>query len=187
MNDVPTLLRHKLQITQFHQMRVAGIFRSEDRIELLEGELIDMPPIGPAHSGKTNQLSRLLLQAVGNTAIVSVQNPVMLSEDSESQPDLAILRWREDFYATTHPQPQDILLIVEIADTTASVDRTYKIPLYAQYNIPEVWLLDLQKRQLEIYRQPEADHYRYILIPKRDETVDLLLLPNITLELKAMW
>lgn len=187
MNDIPPLPRHKLQITQFYQMWAAGVFGPIDRIELLKGELIDMPLIGPAHSGKTNQLTCLLSQAVGNTAIVSVQNPVRLSEDSEPQPDLAILRWREDFYATTHPQPQDILLIVEIADTTASVDRTYKIPLYAQYDIPEVWLLDLQKRQLEIYRQPEADHYRYILIPKRDETVNLLLLPNITLDLKAVW
>jgi Uma2 family endonuclease len=115
MNDAPPLPRHKLQITQFHQMRVAGIFGSEDRIELLEGELIDMSPIGPAHSGKTNQLTRLLSQAVANTAIVSVQNPVMLSEDSEPQPDLAILRWREDFYATIHPQPQDILLISVIS------------------------------------------------------------------------
>lgn len=185
--DTPALPRHKLNLDEFHRMVEAGVFTPEQRIELLEGELFDMAPIGPAHSGTTNYLTQALYQVVGTQAVVSVQNPIMLGDDSEPQPDLALLRPRGDFYKNSHPGADDILLLVEIADTSVSTDRDYKIPLYARHGIPEVWLLDVKHRQLEIHRKPEQGRYQQVYTAKTDESICLSQLPGIELNLQQLW
>jgi Uma2 family endonuclease len=181
------LPRHKLNLTDYHRMIEAGIFTPEQRIELLEGELFDMAPIGPAHSGTTNYLTRLFFQAVGDKAIVSVQNPIMLGDNSEPQPDLCLLCSREDFYEKSHPAATDVLLLIEIADTSASADRAYKIPLYARHGIPEVWLIDVKRQQLEIHRQPEQGQYRQVYLAQPNERIALSQLAEIEIALSQIW
>lgn len=140
-------------------MAQAGILAEDDRLELIDGDLIDMTPIGSRHAGAVKRLASLLGSAVREAAIVSVQDPVQLDRYSQPQPDLALLRPRADFYAQSHPQPADVLLIVEVAEASLDYDRDVKVPLYARHNIPEVWLLDVAGRCLTVYRAPGPDGY----------------------------
>lgn len=179
--------RHLLTLDEYHKMGEAGIFDEDDRLELIEGTLIDMAPVGSDHAGKVIQLNTVLNTAFSGRVLVSQQNPIRLGEHSEPQPDVAILRLREDFYRTSHPQPQDILLLIEVSDTTVRYDREIKIPLYARHDIPEVWLIDLPHEQLEIYRQPSHDGYRQILRPAKDERIAPALLPDTTLAISDLW
>ena len=179
--------RHVLTVNDFHRMAEGGFFQASDRIELIEGELFDMPPIGPEHNGKTNLLTYHLSAKLNGKAIVSVQNPVVLSPDSELYPDVAVLRWREDFYAQSLATVKDVLLLIEVADTTAKSDRNKKIPLYARHGIPESWLVDLQKRQLEVYREPDVQGYRQILLPRQNEQISPALLPELVFSVSVLW
>jgi Uma2 family endonuclease len=179
--------RHLLTVDDYHKMGEAGILCEDDRVELIEGELIDMAPIGSDHAGKVIQLNALLGVLLAGRALLSPQNPIRLGEYSEPQPDMTILRLRDDFYRTAHPRPEDVLLVIEVADTTVLYDRNVKIPLYARHSIPEVWLIDLQKKQVEIYRQPSSDGYRQILRPAKDERIALSLLPDVSLLIADLW
>ena len=152
--------RHRIDVDAYHALGEAGILPHDARVELIDGDIIDMAPIGQAHAGTTNRLTRLLVRACGDRAIVSVQNPVRLDRHSEPQPDFAILRPRPDFYVTGEPPgPQDTLLLIEVADTSLRYDRRVKRPLYARAGIPEYWIIDLKARILDAHRQPTADGY----------------------------
>jgi Uma2 family endonuclease len=151
--------RYRLTVKEYHGIADAGIFPVDARTELIDGEIIEMPPIGAAHAGITKHLIDLFTRVVQGKAIVDAQDPVVIGIHSELQPDLALLRWREDFYVKSHPQPRDVLLLVEIADTTLEYDRDTKIPLYAKAGISEVWLIDVKGKHLDIYRQPEDGRY----------------------------
>lgn len=179
--------RHLLTVDDYHKMGEAGILGEDDRVELVEGELIDMAPIGSEHAGQVIQLNALLSVLLAGRALLSPQNPVRLGEYSEPQPDITILRLRGDFYRTAHPQPEDVLLLIEVADATIHYDRNMKIPLYARHGIPEVWLIDLQKKNVEIYRQPSGDGYRQTLRPARDERISLSLLPDVSILIADLW
>jgi Uma2 family endonuclease len=146
-------------VDEYYQMAEAGILMEDDRVELLEGEVVEMTPIGRRHAACVNRLNRLFSRQVGEHAIVSIQNPVHLSEYSEPQPDLALLQPRPDFYAQAHPGTEDVLLVVEVAETSADSDRNVKVPLYARAGIPEVWLVDLAEECVEIYRKPSPRGY----------------------------
>ena len=124
-------------------MGQAGILGEDDRLELLEGEIVEMAPIGSRHQSVVDRLTRLFSNRVGDAAVVRVQGPVRLGDDSEPQPDLLLLRRRADFYATAHPGPEDVLLLVEVPDTSTEYDREVKLPLYARHGIAEVWLVGL--------------------------------------------
>lgn len=188
MQSAQTVARHHLlTVDDYHKMGEAGILGEDDRVELIDGELIDMAPIGSNHAGIVMRLITLLGAAVAGRAIISPQNPVRLGEHSEPQPDIAILRYRNDFYRASHPQPEDVLLLIEVADTTIHYDRDAKLPLYARHNIPEVWLIDLQQERVEISRQPSSDGYRQILRPANDERIALSLLPDISLLIADLW
>ena len=154
---------HRITVDDYHRMGETGILGPELRTELIEGEVIEMPPIGPEHGGAVNYLSNLIARVVRARAVVSVQNPIVLDSHSEPQPDIALLRPKADFYRTAHPRPGDILLVIEVADTTLRYDRDVKLPLYARAGIPEAWLVDLQGRRLTVYRNPGADAYGEIL------------------------
>ena len=185
---IPLTRRHRLTVEDFHRMGEAGILRGDARVELIEGELVDMPPIGSEHAGAVRILIHLLTRAVGELAIVDAQNPVVLSENSEPQPDIMVLKPRRDFYTRSHPRPDDVLLLIEVADTSASYDRTVKIPLYAHYGIPEVWLLDLPQKRLEVYRTPHAEHTTYQHAEQHlDGTVSPALLPSVVIDVANLF
>lgn len=155
------LLKRKFTVDQYHRMAETGIFASSDRLELIQGEIIEMSPIGSRHAAWVRRLTQLFSETLGQRVSVSVQNPISLGDNlSEPQPDITLLAPRRDFYLTAHPQPQDILLLIEVADTSADYDREVKIPLYAAAGIAEVWLLDIGAEIWEVYRQPTAAGYQ---------------------------
>ncbi len=151
--------RHRLTADDFLRMAEAGILRDGDRVELIDGEIVDMPPIGAAHAATLIELTRLFTERADRKAFVSVQNPLRLGEDSMPQPDLALLRPRPDSYRTRHPGPGDVLLLVEVCDSSAAYDREVKVLLYARHGVPEVWLVDLTEGIVERYRQPGPTGY----------------------------
>jgi Uma2 family endonuclease len=179
--------RHRLTVADFYRMAEAGIFGEDDRVELIEGEIIDMAPIGPEHTSSVKRLNRLFDRAAGEQAIVSVQDPIRLDEHNEPEPDLALLRYREDFYRNAHPGPKDVLLLVEVAETSLRYDREIKLPLYAKHGIPEVWIVDLEKRRLEVYRRPEGETYRVRICPSLNETITPEALPDCAVDLIGLF
>ena len=179
--------RFRFTVQQYHRMIESGILYEDDRIELIEGELTTMTPINPAHAGKTKRLTRILSTLVGDEAIVSVQDPLVLGDRSEPQPDLMLLRPRADFYETANPLPGDVLLLIEVADTSLEYDRGVKIPLYAANGIPEVWLFDLQRKRLEIHLEPGPAGYRKILLPDSGQVVSPSLLPGVEVSVDSLW
>lgn len=153
--------RRLFTVKDFHRMGEAGIFREDDRVELVAGEIADMAPIGSRHAACVARLTALFSPVQGR-GIVWPQNPLRLGELSEVQPDLAFLRPRQDFYASTHPGPEDVLLIVEVAETSLDYDRDVKVPLYARAGIPEVWLVDLAGERVHVYRRPTPQGYQEV-------------------------
>jgi Uma2 family endonuclease len=152
--------RRLFTVDEFYQMAEAGILREDDRVELLNGEVVQMTPIGSRHAACVDRLARNFHDRVDRSVIVRVQSPVRLDDFSEPQPDLALLRFRSDFYADAHPRPADVLLIVEVADTSADLDRAVKVPLYARAGIPEFWIVDLAAKAVDVYQDGSAEGYR---------------------------
>jgi Uma2 family endonuclease len=158
------VLRHRLTVAEYHRLGETGILREGDRVELLEGQLINMSPIGPRHALAVDALNELLVTAVVGRARarVRVQNPVDLDDATEAQPDLALVRRPWQGYPHAHPRPGDILLLVEVADSSLATDRGAKLELYARANIPEVWIVDLTTNVVHVHRQPNGDTYASI-------------------------
>ena len=148
-------------VAEYYRMADAGILTEDDRVELIEGEILDMGPIGVRHAACVEKAAALVRERVSG-AMVRVQNPVHLSDRSEPQPDLALVRAREDFYVTAHPGPQDVLLLIEVADSSVLYDRNRKIPLYARSGIPEVWLVDLATNAVEVHAAPGNGSYSHV-------------------------
>lgn len=140
-------------------MAGAGIFDDDDRVELLGGEVVEMSPIGSRHAACVRRIARFFSERLGDRALVDVQNPIRLDDWSVPQPDLALLRPRPDFYAAGHPAPEDVLLVVEVADTSATADRAHKLPLYAGAGVVEVWLVDLVGATVEVWTAPAPTGY----------------------------
>ena len=175
------LLRRRFTVHENHQMGQAGILGEDDRLELLEGEIVEMAPIGSRHQAIVDRLNRLFSNRVGDAAVVRVQGPVRLGEDSEPQPDLLLLAPRADFYASAHPGPEDVLLLVEVSDTSTEYDREVKLPLYARYGIAEVWLVGLEAGAIEVYRVPTAQGYREVSQAGRDQRISPVAFPQLEL------
>lgn len=146
--------RHLISVDAFHRMGETGILGPADRVELIEGEIIDMSPIGVLHAAIVARLASYFSQRLGTAGVVWCQNPLRLDDLSEPEPDLAILRPRADFYTTAHPGPADVLLVIEVADTSLAYDLGTKVPLYARHGIPEVWVIDAATRRTRVFRQP---------------------------------
>lgn len=176
---VTQLPRKRFTVQQYHQMSEASILAADDHVELIEGEIIEMAPIGSRHAACVDRLNRLLNRRLGEQALIRVQNPLYLGERSEPQPDIAIVQIRADYYETGHPQPQDVLLLVEVADTTLEFDRSIKTSLYANVGIPEVWIVDLSSLAIEIYREPSADGYKSVRRVQRNQTISAQAFPGI--------
>ncbi|HEY9706325.1 MAG TPA: Uma2 family endonuclease, partial [Allocoleopsis sp.] len=155
-----TMNKRTFNVNEYHLMFNAGILTESDRTELITGEIITMSPIGFKHASCVNRLFSLFVRYLGENLTISSQNPIKLNDNSEPQPDLAILKYRDDFYNQQLPQSDDVLLIIEVSDTTLEFDQDVKIPLYASANIPEVWIIDLNSNCLEVYRHIHHGKYQ---------------------------
>lgn len=178
--------RHRISVDDYYRMGEVGILRKDNRLELIKGDIIDMAPIGSAHAGTVKRLAKLLMDAVGNSSIVSVQDPVRLDAYSEPQPDIALLRLREDYYREAHPRSGDLLLIVEVTETSLSYDQGIKVPLYAQHGIPEVWVFDVGSNHLHICRQPEQDSYQVVETLSQAKIICPMQLPKVAVNLAGL-
>lgn len=167
----PVPARHCLTAADFRRMAAAGILREDDRIELIEGELIDMAPIGSGHASVVARLNAWLIGSAAGRFIVFPQNPLSLSEHSEPQPDLALLKPRDDYYRAALPTADDVLLVIEVADTTLDYDRTAKVPLYARSGVAEVWLVNLPDAVIEVFREPGAQGYARAIRVERGQRI----------------
>ena len=178
----PAVARRKFTVHEYELMVRAGILREDDRVELVEGEVVQMSPISSRHAGAVNRMTAALarLQVEGR-AVVSVQNPVRLGEFGQPQPDVALLRPRADFYSTAHPGPEDVLLVVEVAEASAEYDRQVKVPLYGRWGIPEVWVVDLEGDRVEVYREPTGEGYGRQRFLSRGEVLRPLAAPDLEL------
>ena len=184
-NFASNILRFTVQ--QYHLMHEAGVFTEGDRYELINGEIREMSPIGIKHAVCVTRLSTLFINCLINKAIIWSQNPIHLSNNSEPQPDIAILKWRDDFYAEALPTPDDILLIIEVADSTISYDRDVKMPLYAANGIPEMWLFDVNQQIIEGYSQPSASGYKRMQRYEQGDTLSPLAFPDVTLNWESLF
>jgi Uma2 family endonuclease len=175
------IVRKQFTVTDYARMRETGILAEDDRVELIAGEVRQMSPIGPIHAALVKRLNTLLNRALDDTYIVSVQDPIQLDDHSEPQPDLAILHFRDDFYAHAHPVADDVLLVIEIADSSVAYDREEKMPRYAAANIAEAWLIDVAAERIEQYSQPRSGMYRLIQIAERGEVLQSHAVPSIAI------
>lgn len=152
--------RHRYTVDEYYRMADAGILAPEARVELIDGEVMDMPPIGPPHASMVTELQRRLMRAVGDAAVVRVQNPVRLGPHDEPEPDLAVVRAPAAQYRARHPEPADILLLIEVADSSLPLDRDVKLRRYAACGIEEAWLVDANTGSVLRFRDPGAGGYR---------------------------
>lgn len=166
------LQKRLLTIEEYHHMVAAGILSEDERIELIRGEMVEMTPIGNRHAGCVRRLNRLFSSRLASRAIVDVQNPIPLEKlQSEPQPDVTLLRYQEDCYSAQPPKPKDVLLVVEVADSSLLYDRDIKIPLYAESGISEVWLVDLSTDSIIVYRRPSPTGYQEARQHRRGEEI----------------
>jgi len=181
-----SIRKRLLSNEDFHQMLAAGILSEHERVELIQGEILEMSPIGNAHAACLRRLLRLLSPSLGADVMLDVQNPIHLPEErSEPQPDLVLLRAREGGYAAEPPAAEDVLLLVEVADSSLAYDRDVKVPLYGRCGIPEVWLVDLTGDAV-IYRQPSPLGYQSVERRRRGDTLSPEALPHIRLAVEAL-
>ncbi len=174
--------RRKFNIDEYHSLIESGVLRPEERIELWKGELIDMSPIGKRHIACVNFLLDRLKDLLGKKVIVSVQNPIVLSDQSEPQPDISLLKRRDDFYRSATATGDDTLLVIEVADTSSRYDRELKLPGYAAAGIKEAWLVDLENDRVEIFSDPSPKGYRLVKILSHGDIAASSILPEIKID-----
>jgi Uma2 family endonuclease len=153
------LTQHRFSVKDYYRMAETGVLRPDARVELLEGQIIDMSPIGPFHSGIVIRLNRLFHLKSKGQWDMSVQSPLRIDQHSEPEPDIMLLRPRPDDYTKAHPRPEDVFLLVEVADASLYYDRDKKLPLYGCAGIPEVWIVNLVEQEVEVYREPNFTGY----------------------------
>ena len=163
--------RRPFTVGEYYRMAEADILTEEDRVELIAGQIVAMSPIGSRHAACVDRLNGLLHRQQEASFIVRVQSPIALDAYSEPEPDVVLLRPRADFYAAAHPLAADVLLAVEVSDTSIDYDREVKLPLYAQAGLSEVWLIDLQKSRIEVYARPQGDAYQQRVEVTADATL----------------
>jgi Uma2 family endonuclease len=178
--------RHRLTVDGYYRMAEAGILPPGQRTELIDGEVIDMAPIGTRHAAMVARLGRLLEKAAGTRFQLRSQSPLRLGDCSEPEPDLLLVAARDDFYADAHPTPADVKLLIEVADTTLRYDTQIKLPLYARHGVPEVWVFDLEAHRLHRWRQPQGEAYLLADSFERGTTMTLAVALELTLDLSGI-
>lgn len=178
-------LRHRITTEDYHRMGEAEVLAVDARTELIDGEILDMAPIGSRHASVVDRLTTMIVRAVGESAILRVQGPLRLGDLSEPEPDLALLRPRADYYRDALPGAADVLLVIEVADTTQRLDRRVKVPLYARHGIAEVWVVDLENALVHFHRQPGGGIYADISATEHPCVTPVAALPGIVIDLSG--
>jgi Uma2 family endonuclease len=179
--------RHRITVDEYHRMAEVGLLAPDARVELIEGEIIDMAPIGNPHMSVVDRLNRLFVLAAGEDAIVRVQGSVRLGRMSEPQPDLLILKPRSDFYRNESATGNDSCLVIEVSDTTLRYDREIKVPLYARHGVPEAWVFDLDGGQLLAFSGLANGEYRQQRVVTPPKRMTLAALPRLDLDLSPLF
>lgn len=178
--------RHLFDVDEWDRLGELGFFGEDDRVELVEGEIVDMSPIGDWHASCVNRLNRILDRQVGDAAIVQVQGPVRLSRHSEPLPDIALLRYRPDFYSSAKPGPDDVLLLVEVSDSTASYDLGRKAQLYSLHGVAEYWVVDLAAGCAHVFSGPGPKGFRSSTAVRPGTVLTPQLLPTVAVEVSLL-
>lgn len=182
-----TLTTHRFTVDEYHRMAEAGLLKADDRVELLDGQIIDMMLIGPFHGGVNNRLARMFIKLANDRWHVAIQTPVRLDDHSEPQPDLMLLKPAPDDYTTEHPAPEDVLLLVEVADSTLNYDRSDKLPAYGRAGVAEVWLVNLPQRLLEVYREPHYTGYASRTVLREGQSAHPGAFPDVALDVSELF
>lgn len=175
------LTRHRFTVAEYMRMAEVDLLGEDSRVELVWGEIVEMSPIYIGHTSTVKRLIRLLTQTLGDRIILGVQDPVQLSNDSLPQPDIAVLRPQDDFYSEQQPGPNDILLLIEVADSSLKYDRRVKSKLYGSAGIADYWIVNLPERQIEVYREPRPNGYRTVTYFAPSETLTPLAFADVPL------
>ena len=178
--------RKRFTVDEYYRMAEVGILDPDDRVELIEGEIVPMSPIGVRHGGCVNRATDLFTRLFRDKAIVTVQNPVRLNNFNEPQPDLTLCKWRSDFYSSHHPRPDEILLAMEVADTTLKKDTQLKLPIYARLGIAELWIVDLKHDRILVFRDRKGDQYQTHLDFSRRQTLSVMAFPDALIKVEEV-
>ena len=178
--------RKLFTVDEYHRMGEAGILHEDSRVELIEGEIIEMSPVGNRHIACVNRATALFSARLAGKAIVSIQNPVVLSRITEPQPDVVLVRPRDDYYASERMSSEHTFLVIEVSDTTLRYDRNRKLPLYAKSGVPEVWIEDLQGDVILVFRDPGPKTYATFLVFRRGDSISLLAFPDIAFKVEDL-
>jgi Uma2 family endonuclease len=175
----PQVTRRRLTVDEYERMGKAGILHEDERVELIDGELIQMAAVGSKHAGCVKSCIDIFRRYPADWFLLSVQDPIRLSDFSEPQPDIALLRRRADNYAHSNPTAADVLLLIEVADSSVGYDRREKLPRYAAAGIPEVWLVSLPRRSVEVHWEPRDGRYQQVTVHRKGERLSMLAFPEI--------
>ncbi len=178
--------KHRFTVDEYYRMAKAGILDEDSRVELIEGQIVDTPPIGAGHADAVDEFAEVFVLRFSDVARVRSQNPIRLDTYNEPQPDVALLRRPAERYRTTHPTPEDVLLMVQVADSTLAEDRAVKMPLYARFGIREAWLVDIPHSVVHVYRDPAPDGYGVVQTLRRGDRVAPLAFPERELEIAEL-
>lgn len=183
---MPVQTQHRFNVKEYYRMAETGVLRPDARVELLDGRIIDMSPIGPFHGSITKYLNQWFTTAARGRWITQIQDPVRLDEHSEPEPDVALLKPIADFYRKRHPQPEDVFLLVEVSDTTLETDRAEKLPAYGRAGIAEVWIVNLNDATIEIYREPNFTGYGSKTVLCAGDQAKPLAFPDATVDVAEL-
>ncbi len=179
--------RRRFTIAEYHRLGEVGILRTDERVELIEGEIVEMGPIGRLHAGAVDRIANVFCRRLGERVIVRVQNPVVFTDLlSEPQPDVTLLVPRPDFYTGGHPESHDILLVLEVMDSSVAYDHRVKLPLYARAGVAEVWLANVNTHRIEGYRRPEPAGYAESRVFQEDDLLSIQAFPDVTLTVREL-
>jgi len=179
MSAVFAFPRRRFTVDQYQRMVEAGVIQPDERVELLDGDVVEMPPIGPPHASRVDRCTVYLGRVLGPDVSIRVKGPLRLSDLSMPEPDLSVLAWRDDFYVDRHPTVADVLLLVEVGVTSARFDREVKLPLYAAASVSEVWLLDVGARAISVFSHPGPDGYQTVVTAHHGDLLRPVALPGV--------
>jgi Uma2 family endonuclease len=174
--------KHRFSVEDYYRMAETGVLRPDARVELLDGEIIDMSPIGPFHGGVVNRLTRLFTLLSKNRWLLSSQNPLRLNDHSEPEPDVMLLKPSPDDYTNRHPRPEDVFLLVEVSDASLATDLEKKLPAYGRAGVTEVWIVNLEEATIEIYREPHFDGYGSKTVLRAGDEARPLAFPDVAVD-----
>lgn len=167
-------IRRLINVEEYYSMAAAGILTEKDRVELIHGEILEMSPIGSKHASVVMRMNDVLKELIGKAAIINIQNPIRINDLNEPEPDVTLLKHKDDYYADRHPEPKDVEIIMEVSDSTYDYDKEIKLPLYASAGLPEYWIININKREIEIYKKPSGNGYKKMEIFNHDDEITLI-------------